>query len=72
MRAAEHVKAQLTGLARSNPCCRIRAERSLRQRPRERVRGDLEGIQRVTSPFTSEAQLRALAVRLVTAAAAAG
>ena len=69
VRAAQHVKAQLTGLGPLEPLLPASGLSDLYVNGHENVFVEtLEGIRRVTSPFTGEAQLRALAVRLVTAA----
>lgn len=69
VRAAQHVKAQLTGLGPLEPLLPASGLSDLYVNGHENVFVEtLDGIQRVASPFTGEAQLRALAVRLVTAA----
>ncbi|MCC5671572.1 TadA family conjugal transfer-associated ATPase [Kocuria rhizophila] len=69
VRAAQHVKAQLTGLGPLEPLLPASGLSDLYVNGHENVFVEtLDGIQCVASPFTGEAQLRALAVRLVTAA----
>ena len=69
VRAAQHVKAQLTGLGPLEPLLPATGLSDVYVNGHENVFVEThDGIQRVTSPFTSEAHVRALAVRLVTAA----
>ena len=69
VKAAQHVKAQLTGLGPLEPLLPASGLSDLYVNGHENVFVETLGrIQRVASPFASEAQLRALAVRLVTAA----
>ncbi|RLY94293.1 TadA family conjugal transfer-associated ATPase [Kocuria tytonicola] len=69
VRAAQHVKAQLTGLGPLEPLLPVEGLSDVYVNGHENVLVETtEGIQRVASPFTAESQVRALAVRLVTAA----
>lgn len=69
VRAAQHVKAQLTGLGPLEPLLPTTGLSDVYVNGHEDVFVEThDGIRRVDSPFTSEAEVRALAVRLVTAA----
>ncbi|RLZ03847.1 secretion system protein E [Kocuria tytonicola] len=69
VRAAQHVKAQLTGLGPLEPLLPVEGLSDVYVNGHENVFVEtIEGIRRVASPFTAESQVRALAVRLVTAA----
>ncbi|MDO4918299.1 TadA family conjugal transfer-associated ATPase [Kocuria sp.] len=69
VRAAQHVKAQLTGLGPLEPLLPATGLSDVYVNGHENVFVETaEGIRRVDSPFSTEAQVRALAVRLVTAA----
>ena len=69
VRAAQHVKAQLTGLGPLEPLLPAEGLSDVYVNGHENVFVETTGgIRRVPSPFTSESQVRALAVRLVTAA----
>ena len=69
VRAAQHVKAQLTGLGPLEPLLPAEGLSDVYVNGHGNVFVETtEGIRRVPSPFTAEPQVRALAVRLVTAA----
>ncbi|RKQ37225.1 TadA family conjugal transfer-associated ATPase [Kocuria tytonis] len=69
VRAAQHVKAQLTGLGPLEPLLPAEGLSDVYVNGHENVFVETTGgIRRVLSPFTAESQVRALAVRLVTAA----
>ena len=69
VQAAQHIKAQLTGLGPLEPLLPTTGLSDVYVNGHEHVFIEtLDGIRRVPSPFDSEAQVRALAVRLVTAA----
>ena len=69
VRAAQHVKAQLTGLGPLEPLLPAEGLSDVYVNGHENVFVETtEGIRRMPSPFTAESQVRALAVRLVTAA----
>lgn len=69
IRAVQHVKAQLTGLGPLEPLLPASGLSDIYVNGHERVYVEtLDGIRRVDSPFAGEAEVRALAVRLITAA----
>ncbi|WP_431813483.1 TadA family conjugal transfer-associated ATPase [Kocuria sp. cx-455] len=69
IRAVQHVRAELTGLGPLEPLLPTTGLSDVYVNGHENVFIEtLGGVQRVPSPFTAEAEVRALAVRLITAA----
>lgn len=69
IRAVQHIKAELTGLGPLEPLLPTEGLSDVYVNGHENVFVEtLGGVTRVSSPFTNEADVRALAVRLITAA----
>ncbi|MBD2762199.1 TadA family conjugal transfer-associated ATPase [Kocuria sp. cx-116] len=69
IRAVQHIRAELTGLGPLEPLLPTTGLSDVYVNGHENVFIEtLGGVQRVPSPFTAEADVRALAVRLITAA----